>query len=660
MARSSKPGSNLRGFAVFACLALATAAFFHLRSPNVPDPDSFYHYRHADLYRTNGLVMTAFPWIAWSIIRVHAADIWYGFHLLLVPFTAISNELMGIKLAGIALTTLLLVSARSALARMRVGGASFWPFLLLVAGPNVLLHFTMMRPHVLTTALCALLFAFLVTQSAWGSFLTSLALAFFHLSLIWMIPVVAVVVFLARLIVGRAGSHPLSVTTVAPSRGLDSENPLRSVGSRPLGGRVSIAQAQERARFDWRPLLAAVAGMLLGAILRPNPFGALEIAYVQIIEHTLIRKAGVLLLVGKELFPITGDVVALNFIPFLVLWIGAGVAVLVLAARGRISPFAREGDNAVDRDDRDQLKIVLFSSAALSLLFFGMMLFIARRSFAPWALFSVIFMAAAMTLCGRRGKESYWGFSNSPGTLRQGAAAMQAAMKLSNAEPSGPGGTPVDTLMTVKAGPSPAGPAAPTLEARGTDLAGDLGLSRPWSAVVRDFKRQGRSAQLMILGIGVLFTVMLVHATIRNRRNLDNAYPIDACRGAAEWIEAHSRPGDIVFNVHWDSFPLLFFWNRTNRYVHGMDPIFLYAYDPSLYYDSFYIQIQKATAVTCGQAHCTAETVQDTFTVLKRDFHARWLFVEKERTPGFFEWVRKDPRFVPGYENATQAVFGLE
>lgn len=533
--------------AAFLLTSAAAAAFFHLRHHNVPDPDSFYHVRHAALYVTNGIFMTEFPWIAWSAISRYASDIWYGFHLLLIPFTPIEDAGLRIKVPGIVLTCSLLLSVRVVATRHGLAIRSFWPFLLLFSAPNVLLHFTMTRPHVVTIALCALLFSLLVDGRAVHVFLVSLVLAFLHLSLFWMVPAIVVAVLSAK---------------------------ARSEGA-----------------MEWRKGAAAIAGILAGWLLRPNPIGAARLVRVQIVDLMREKLGGVPLLVGTELLPITGGVLATYFIPFLLLWVGA-IALGVLA-------FARGSAARLD----PRTKTLLGSTFLLSAGFFTLTLLVARRSFAPWTLFGVIFIASVYTRFVERG----------------------------DAQPEGKDGT--------------ASAARKPLSDSGKDQG----------------PRLGDGARRMLVAAGaVLFAIMVVHAVVRNARHLENAYDPNEFREAAGWLEAHSSAGEIVYNVHWDTFPKLFLWDAKNRYVSGMDPIFQYAVDPSLYYKSFYIQIGKATSFTCGVPVCTKETLEDTHTVLRRDFRASWLFVEKERSPALAAYVRTDRRFTLAFENARHAVFDLE
>lgn len=516
--------SWLREGAFFAA-ALAASAALHLRSRFIADPDSFYHLAHAGIYRSRGPLLGEFPWIPWSVIKVHGADIWYGFHLALVPFTLIEDKTVAIKAAGIALTVCLLVTVRFAACRLELASPYLWPFVVLLASPNALFHFTMGRPHVLTAALGVLLMTGLLQGPVWLVFLASLGMAFNHLGVVWM-----------------AGAIILAV----------------------LGTRAALERA-----VDTPMAVASIAGLLAGWLARPHPLGAGAVAYVQIVRFSIEKLSGVPLLVGTELLPATASFVLVNLMPLLALWVLGLLTFAVIWRRGAL------------RGLPPATRALLLSSMLLAAFFFLQIPIVARRAASYWTLFEVLFLATLFTI-----------------------------------------------LVQSRAGGEP-----PLLGFRARRAVKTAGL--------------------------VLFLGMAAQAIHRTQWTLSQSHDPEESRAAAEWIGAHSAPGEIVYNVHWDAFPGLFLWNQANRYTRGMDPIFEYAYDPSLYYRSFYLHVGKGTAFTCGAPTCTRETLEDTYTALRREFQASWLFVEKDRSPSLYSYANSDPRFVLSWENDRQAVFDL-
>jgi len=125
----------------------AAAAVFHLASPNIFDPDSFYYIRLAWIYRTRGLLDVEFPWMPYSVIKDLSSSLWYGFALFLVPFTYFDDLVVGIKATGVLLTAGALWIYYLVVRRSRLRMAPLWPFLLFFSTPNVLTQFLMVRPQ---------------------------------------------------------------------------------------------------------------------------------------------------------------------------------------------------------------------------------------------------------------------------------------------------------------------------------------------------------------------------------------------------------------------------------------------------------------------------------------------------------------------------------
>lgn len=66
--------------------------------------------------------------------------------------------------------------------------------------------------------------------------------------------------------------------------------------------------------------------------------------------------------------------------------------------------------------------------------------------------------------------------------------------------------------------------------------------------------------------------------------------------GGAKWLAENTPKDSIVFNSDWDIFPPLFFFDDHNRYIVGLDPTFMYDYNPNLMrtYDDLILGRQTA------------------------------------------------------------------
>ncbi len=282
---------SIKTFCIFFLAVILFAAVLHFGYSIRPEADQLYHFRHAEIYLENGIFNSDFPWLPYSVIGKYGADIWYGFHLLLVPFTFFEDPILGLRFAGIFITSLLLLIFYWALNRLGVEKKYIWPFLFLFSGFFSLFHMTTVRPHVLSLAFNILVFSFAITGSVWGVLGASFAVVFLHLSLFWS----------TLLILGA----------------------------------LAVSKFISKKSFDFRIILFSIGGLVLGWLARPNPLGAAKLAYIQIVELMLIKSKGIPLNFGLELYPLGWQTLYL-FLPFMILWALAIYVFLKQSKKGLI------------------------------------------------------------------------------------------------------------------------------------------------------------------------------------------------------------------------------------------------------------------------------------------------------------------------------------
>ena len=539
MPRFLWPSPSLRALQVPLFLACSFALSYWSRfiePARIITRDSLYHLGHAALYASRGLTYSEFPSTAFSVIQVYAADIWYGFHVLLIPFTYLSyppeQEVYPVKWAGAFLTTALLVAIYLTMRRGRMLFPWAWPFVLVVPS---MYRFAQMRPHVLSTALTGLLFGTLLSGGAWPVFWISAALSWLHLTLFWLGLLTAIVVLAVRCCTERA--------------------------------------------FEWPKLAATVAGLTAGWLLRPNPVNALRVLDVQLVDLLLAR--------GRDV-PLSSFGVELSPLPFAALlethgiFFGTWLALAALVPLAAILPGVR-----VPRERWTWLA----TSLALSVLFFGMTIRLYLRAMDSWALFATLLMAGVVTCA--------W-------TAEGG---VRAALRARPARPR----------AAAYAG----------LAVAGAALCAGMAWQQLWGA-------DGGFVRWMPMQM--------------------DPYRY---RAASKWLEKHTPEGSIVFHSNWGIFPELFYWNQQNNYIGGMDPMFEYAYDRRLFWLATNLDENPfAGGNTWGvrapegigpdrrgyrpvrlpgsgafafDVSDPAKALQvDTYTALRRDFHASYLFVPKD------------------------------
>lgn len=169
---------------------------------------------------------------------------------------------------------------------------------------------------------------------------------------------------------------------------------------------------------------------------------------------------------------------------------------------------------------------------------------------------------------------------------------------------------------------------------------------------------------LIVAGSAIILAATFIYGGINSLRNfrdysdwLFNPY---RSRAPSAWLEKNTKPGEIVFHMGWDSFSELFFWNRHNYYINGMDPIFLFDYDESLYWKSHFLAIDKGGELTCGKRKCTKDEAVKTYDALTRDFKASYVIVRPATHPNVFKYlVSSKDNYRPVYLDGETAIFRI-
>lgn len=521
--------STLPVLAVGAVIVAGHLSLF----PRVADLDGFYHIGHALAYLEGSPFDTSLPWATRSIIGDVGGDLWWGFHMLLLPFAALASVEAGLRGSAFVFTAVLGFSTYWVMRRHDISGAGWWAALFLVAVPNIFYRHLMVRPHVLSLAASIMLLSTLVRGRWWHVALLSAAISWLHLSLFWMGPALTLAYAITRIPV-----------TVALGR------------DEPDTG-VPIHQA----------LPASLIGMLAGWVLRPDAVAAATLLNVQLLELFALKATGAPVTFAGELSPIGMSEVLRTSWLFAAAW---AAALVFLVARGLVGLRATETPGPLDRLGQARGTMTA-ACLVVSTVFLALALVSARRAMEQWVAFGFLLLPLIWSAVPRR----WW----TP-ALRGGIAALTVSY-----------------------------------------------LS--WGA----WRHSLNTSQV--------------------------AFPASSLRAAAEFLEARSEPGDVVFHARWDNFGPLFAYNRTNRYLGGMDPIFQYAHDPRSYWEFFYLSADATTEWTCDAYPCDQGAPTETHRALTDHFGARWVLVEPARNPRLSLYLLNDPRYELALETQREAVFEI-
>ncbi|MEK9174581.1 MAG: hypothetical protein AAB725_01265 [Patescibacteria group bacterium] len=502
----------------------ALAVFFNFYFPTLAGIDGYYHIRHAEVYATQGIFNSDFPWLEHSVIGKWNGDIWYGFHLLLIPFTLLNNDFFGMRLAAALITFTALTGFYFIFKKFEIRWPFFWTTLLFFSAPDVNFRLLMVRPHILTFILVlALFYAFTKNKSNWLIFIFSAGISFIHLALAWL---------------------PLFVIGV-----------------------VAIIKKITDGVWEIKNSTAALIGLGLGVLAHPNFISTLKIAYIQVVQLAIEKFNNIPLRFGTELKPGNHFSVVLNEI------LPIGLPVLITV--GILIFFIKNKSIKIEK----QKQIILYSSLVISIIFGLITYAVARRAADIWVGFSLIFIGLAISIIWQH---------------------------------------------------------IPNISSR--------------------FKKTS-----VIIGLTVLlgFGVNTLKFTLGY---FEKMAPDTAFEKPALWLKENTEAGSIVFNIHWDNFPMLFFWNQHNHYINGMDPIFEYAFSKNLYLKHYFFDIDKILmidggAYTCGTNPCAQEGITTVYSALKDDFRANYVFLELPRNPKVYKYLDSDVRFKEVYNNGREIIF---
>jgi hypothetical protein len=551
-----------RASALQLLLVLGVVALGHASLlPNVADLDGFYHVGHAGAYLQGSLLDTSLPWASRSIIARIGGDLWWGFHVLLLPAAALFDVPTAMQVSSVMLTAGLALTMLALLRRHGVRYAGLWAALFLLAVPNVFYRYVMVRPHVISLAASVAILSFLVKGRWWHVLLLSALLTWVHLSLFWVAP----------LLVGAYAVSRVPVTALLGAETPDTGVPIRQA------------------------IPAALAGVLIGWLARPDAVATASLLNVQLVQLFAQKALDQPLTFAAELAPIRAWDVLRTSGSFLAVWITGVVLTVWATVKGRLAGLGQARAT------------LLVTALALSAAFLLLALVSARRALEQWVAFGFLFLPLVTAALGCE-------------TIR-------------------PDGAQQETVQ---------GETVQRETVQGETGAGDAAVS-------------GRGTWTAPRALGLVLVVLhLGWFGDRHMRNVrEVSFSSSTLAPVAAYLEEHSDPNDVVFHARWDNFGPLFAFNRHNRYLSGMDPIFQYAYDARSFWEFFYLSTDLNQEWTCDAYPCRQGNATDTHQVLREHFGARWVVVQPYRNPRLTLYLLNDERYDLALETQSDALFEI-
>lgn len=149
---------------------------------------------------------------------------------------------------------------------------------------------------------------------------------------------------------------------------------------------------------------------------------------------------------------------------------------------------------------------------------------------------------------------------------------------------------------------------------------------------------------LAVVGLPLVLTPYIVVRDVWSvRAAFANGIPLTRFQAASAWLAAQAPPGAQIFHSDWDDFPMLFYFNSRSRYVVGLDPTFMYRFDPIRYW--------AWERVTTGRERAKL------YDVVAHQFGAAYVFVGQEQAETMGKLVAGNAGFRPVYRDDEAAIY---
>ncbi len=118
-------------------------------------------------------------------------------------------------------------------------------------------------------------------------------------------------------------------------------------------------------------------------------------------------------------------------------------------------------------------------------------------------------------------------------------------------------------------------------------------------------QRQPAMRQWLPLLWGLLLLLPLYLTLGQARASVTASAPADKYAAASLWLKGYAPPGSTVFQLDWDDFPRLFFYDSDKQYTVGLDPTYMALFDPDLY--------QEWVRITRGELTAPSQVIRERF-----------------------------------------------
>ncbi len=490
----------------------------------IGDPDGFYHAKIAT-FLAQGKLLDSLPWMQFTTLTEYFTDHHLLYHILLVPFTYLTDPLIAVKIAAVLFTALMIVVFYWLLKKLHVAYPYIFTLLFItLSGTNFRLSLIKVTP--LSLLIIWLLIYALFTRKIW--LLLILAFIFVWLYAGWPLAVLIAIIYL---ITDSVYNH------------------FHKSKLKLFWNKVIHVFKEEKTKVkNWIIFLIILAGIVLGLLINPYNLHNLYFYYQQIIQIALINMVGQLP-VGSE-------------------WYGTNIMKVISAA-----PH-------------------LFVLSSIIIVFLvGNYNRISKKT---WFSFFLAFAFLLLTIKSRRYVEYFYPF-----LLLFTACGFTDLKKLIN-----------------------------------------------WKKIKRAWRKLGKALRIYLFVSFLILSILIMPHVFKQilTHQYPKNWPMGKFQASSEWLKSGTPEGSIVFHSSWDEWPLLFYYNTHNHYIVGLDPTFMYNFDPEL-----------------SQLYYNITTGEDNYNVIGKinnTFKADYIFISKrDRHQKFINNVEKSKAAQLLYEDEEAKIY---
>ncbi len=153
-------------------------------------------------------------------------------------------------------------------------------------------------------------------------------------------------------------------------------------------------------------------------------------------------------------------------------------------------------------------------------------------------------------------------------------------------------------------------------------------LINQWHEQRPFLKRWWPAFLIILMAFPLVKTIQIAQASMRT------SDPADQYSAATLWLKVYSEPGSTVFQLDWDDFPRLFFYDSDKIYTVGLDPTFMELRNPNLY--------TEWVGITQGKVQQPSELIREDFDgdYVFSDLNHQEFLIEAFEDPGLEEIYR--------------------